>query len=88
MKRLKGALRGGGGVGAGAAAPDPAAADQLTALLRVLGACVSLVHERRHELLLKELLDTPLWQVPQVGWPAAACFWPFCQAATPMPELL
>lgn len=56
----------------GAAAPapapaDPAAADQLVALLRGLGACVSLLQERRHELLLKELLDIQLWQVPQVG---------------------
>lgn len=63
MKRLKGALRGAGP----AAPPDPAAAEQLAALLRGLGACVSLLHERRHEVLLKDLLDTPLWQVPQVG---------------------
>lgn len=74
VKRLKGAMRGGGvaaapaaGAAVPAAAPaDPAAADQLVALLRGLGACVSLLQERRHELLLKELLDIPLWQVPQV----------------------
>ena len=63
VKRLKGALRGAGP----GAPPDPAAAEQLAALLRGLGACVSLLHERRHEQLLKDLLDTPLWQVPQVG---------------------
>lgn len=72
VKRLKGAMRGGGpaatagGVPAAAAPADPAAADQLVALLRGLGACVSLVQERRHEVLLKELLDVSLWQVPQV----------------------
>lgn len=67
VKRLKGAMRGPAAAAAAAAAPDPAAADQLVAMLRGLGACVSLVHERKHELLLKELLDVPLWQVPQVG---------------------
>ncbi|PRW34096.1 RNA polymerase I-specific transcription initiation factor RRN3-like [Chlorella sorokiniana] len=68
VKRLRAALRG-PAPAAGAQHPpaaDPAgAAEQLVALLRGLGACVSLVHERRHELLLKELLDVPLWQVPQ-----------------------
>ncbi|KAL4436668.1 hypothetical protein ABPG75_003807 [Micractinium tetrahymenae] len=62
VKRLKGGLR---AAAPGAASADPAAADQLVALLRGLGACVSLLQERRHELLLKELLDIPLWQVPQ-----------------------
>lgn len=65
VKRLKGALRSGGAAPAAAPA-NPAAGEQLAALLRGMGACVSLVHERRHEQLLKELLDLPLWQVPQV----------------------
>lgn len=64
VKRLKGALR--GGLGA-AAAPAPAPGDQLAALVQALATVVSLLHERRHEQLVKELLDTPLWQVPQVG---------------------
>lgn len=68
VKRLRAALRGPTpAAGTHPPAADPAgAAEQLVALLRGLGACVSLVHERRHELLLKELLDVPLWQVPQV----------------------
>lgn len=68
VKRLKGTMRGPAAAtaAAAAAAPDPVAADQLVAMLRGLGACVSLVHERKHEQLLKELLDVPLWQVPQV----------------------
>jgi hypothetical protein len=66
VKRLKGAMRGPAASAAAAATPDPVAADQLVAMLRGLGACVSLVHERKHEQLLKELLDVPLWQVPQV----------------------
>lgn len=81
MRRLKGAARAGPAGPAAPAPADPAAADQLAALLRGLGSCVSLVHERRHEVLLKEILDVPLWQVPQVGaecrrwrWaPAALC---------------
>lgn len=64
MKRLKSVLRPLPGTTAPA---DAAAAEQLVALLRGLGACVSLLQERRHELLLKELLDTPLWHAPQVG---------------------
>ncbi len=80
-------MRGGGGPAA--AAPDPAAAEQLVALLRGLGACVSLVHERKHELLLKELLDTPLWQVTQVSACLLCCCGRFlrlcacCYAADP-----
>lgn len=66
LRRLKGAMRAAGPHTAATTTPgDPAAADQLVALLRGLGACVSLVQERRHELLLKELLDLPLWQIPQ-----------------------
>ncbi len=65
VKELKAALLI-GSLGANAT-PNLSAADKLTQLLVALAGCVSLVHERKHELLLKELLDTPLWQVPQVG---------------------
>lgn len=64
MKRLKVAAR----VDVGCtAAPDPVASTQLAAVVRGLAMCVSLLHERRHELLVKELLELPLWHVPQVG---------------------
>mgnify|MGYP001810794208 CR=1 FL=1 len=82
VKRLKGGMR---APAAPAGAPDATAgtpvgavaAQQLVSLLGGLGTCVSLVQERRHELLLKELLDTPLWQVPQVGvgWLVGAGCW-------------
>jgi hypothetical protein len=70
VKKLKAVLRNStpGPSNAGTAeTPEAAAARQLTAITRILCTCVSLVHERRHELLLRELLDLPLWQVPQVG---------------------
>ncbi|KAI3426053.1 hypothetical protein D9Q98_008021 [Chlorella vulgaris] len=62
VKRLKVAAR----VDVGCtAAPDPVASTQLAAVVRGLAMCVSLLHERRHELLVKELLELPLWHVPQ-----------------------
>lgn len=39
------------------------------ALLKGLTQCVSSIHERTHEQLLKEVLDIQLWRVHQV------CFW-------------
>jgi hypothetical protein len=44
---------------------DPTATDQLVALLQALTRSIAVAHERRHEVLLTEILDTPLWSVPQ-----------------------
>ena len=57
--------------GGAAAAAAAAAPQQLVLLLRGMGKCVSYVHERKHELLLTQVLDVPLWQVPR-GVRAAA----------------
>lgn len=61
MRRLKLALRG------ASSAPDPTSPQQLAALLFAVSRCLSIVDERKHELLLTEVLDTPLWQSPAVA---------------------
>jgi hypothetical protein len=48
---------------------------QLQSLLFALAGRASLFHERRHEGLLKELLDAPLWHVPPQARSAFLDFW-------------
>lgn len=44
--------------------PDPTAPQQLATLLRAITRCVASLQERKHEVLLTELLDIPLWNSP------------------------
>ena len=43
---------------------DPTAPQQLAALLRATTRCVGTLQERKHEVLIKELLDLPFWKTP------------------------
>lgn len=45
---------------------DDEAALGMAHMMAALAACVSGLHERKHEALIREVLSTNLWQCPQV----------------------
>lgn len=53
---------------------DEEQAEHLTSILDALTACVSTLHERKHEALLNEVLNIPIWTaspvraVPSLGY--------------------
>lgn len=53
---------------------DPTAPQQLSALLRAITRCVASLQERKHEVLITELLDLPLWSAPSSSRAAALDF--------------
>ncbi len=61
VKRLYSSLRGSHG------RPDEEAIDHLVSLIHALTACVSFLHESKHETLLSQLLNIKLWTVAEVG---------------------
>eukprot|EP00887_Chlorella_sp_A99_P008082 scaffold12.g8082.t1 len=63
VRKLRGAVHA-AGASAGAA-PESAVPQQLVLLLTGLGQNASHLHERKHELLVAAVLDTPLWHVPR-----------------------
>jgi hypothetical protein len=47
-------------------AKDEEQIEHLTSILDALTACVSSLHERKHEALLNEVLNIPIWTASQV----------------------
>lgn len=45
---------------------DPTSPKQLSDLIGALSRCIAAIHERKHEVLLNEILDISIWNVPKI----------------------